>query len=81
MLIVLKCPRRSMDRIWVCGTHDAGSIPAEGTNKKKTHSHSRVAGCFLLAVFETGVKSTTETFLISPPHCKHHYSARLYIFL
>jgi len=34
-----------------------------------------------LAVFETCVKSTTETFLISPPHCKHHYSARLYIFL
>ena len=27
------CPRRSMDRIWVCGTHDVGSIPAEGTKR------------------------------------------------
>ncbi len=28
------CFRSSMDRIWVCGTHDPGSIPGESTNSK-----------------------------------------------
>ena len=33
-LCLKTCPRRSMDRIWVCGTHDVGSSPAEGTTEK-----------------------------------------------
>lgn len=36
-----------MDRIWVCGTHDVGSIPAESTDKKIPHSEWGIFfGCF-----------------------------------